>query len=120
MNRTSGTGPGGRVPASRVNTAEPGTGVRKSVGSSPPHSHPIQKRRGCKRVCLSMSEMHKKKLLVVDDDAMLLDVLEGILADLRDEWDMEFFKSGEEALDALARSPANLVLADIHLAGMGG
>jgi putative nucleotidyltransferase with HDIG domain len=67
-----------------------------------------------------MSETHKKKLLVVDDDAMLLDVLEGILADLRDEWDMEFFKSGEEALDALARSPVNLVLADIHLAGMGG
>jgi hypothetical protein len=36
----------------------------------------------------------QKKLIVVDDDAMLLDVLEGILADLRDEWDMEFFKSG--------------------------
>ncbi|WP_447983086.1 HDOD domain-containing protein [Nitrospira sp. Nam74] len=67
-----------------------------------------------------MSETHKKKLLVVDDDVMLLDVLEGILTDLRDEWDMEFFKSGEEALEALARSGVDLVLADIHLAGMGG
>lgn len=67
-----------------------------------------------------MPDAHKKKLLVVDDDAMLLDVLEGILADLRHEWDMEFFKSGEEALEALASSPVDLVLADIHLAGMGG
>ena len=65
-------------------------------------------------------ETRKKKLLVVDDDAMLLDVLEGILAGLRGEWDMEFFKSGEEALEALAQCPVDLVLADIHLVGMGG
>ncbi|HKN87833.1 MAG TPA: response regulator [Nitrospiraceae bacterium] len=63
---------------------------------------------------------HKKKLLVVDDDAMLLDVLEGILGELRNEWDMQFFTKGEEALEALTRWPVDLVLADIHLAGMGG
>lgn len=97
-----------------------GVGLGKRGGSSQPHSHPIQKRTFCKTTRIPMPETHKKKLLVVDDDAMLLDVLEGILADLRDEWDMDFIKSGEDALEALARSPVDLVLADIHLAGMGG
>jgi HD-like signal output (HDOD) protein len=67
-----------------------------------------------------MSEAQRKRLFVVDDDAMLLEVLEGILAGLRDEWDMEFFQSGEDALVALGKSPVDLILADIHLAGMGG
>lgn len=67
-----------------------------------------------------MRASHKKNLLVVDDDAMLLDVLEGILAELRDEWDMKFLKSGEEALAVFGRSPVDLILADIHFAGMGG
>jgi HD-like signal output (HDOD) protein len=62
----------------------------------------------------------RKKLLVVDDDAMLLDVLEGILAEIRGEWDMQFLNTGEEALESLARSSVDVILADIHLVGMGG
>ena len=63
------------------------------------------------------------KKLVVGDDAILLDVSEGILADLRHEWDTQFFMTGEEALSVLARSPVDLVvhdIRDIQLAGMSG
>ncbi len=61
-----------------------------------------------------------KKLLLVDDDPAVHDQVRIMLADLRSEWDIAFVASAEEALAALALSPCDVVLSDIHLVGTGG
>ncbi len=61
--------------------------------------------------------MHKDKILIVDDDESMRDMLEAIL-----KGDYEVIKaaSGEEALKKLSNSHIPLVLLDIKLPGMSG
>lgn len=61
-----------------------------------------------------------KRVLFVDDEPQVLDALKASLAPLREEWEMEFLSTAEQALASLERTPADVVLADIHLLGMGG
>ncbi len=59
-----------------------------------------------------------KKLLIVDDDPSIHDLVRAMLAD--DEWNIEGVHNGEEALAKLKGAPYDLVLTDILMPGMDG
>lgn len=61
-----------------------------------------------------------KKLLFVDDEQAVLDFLRLSLRTLAVDWRMEFVRSAETALKVLGKTAFDVVLADIHLAGMSG
>lgn len=62
----------------------------------------------------------KKRIIFVDDEDMVLQGLQRMLRPMRDEWEMEFFNSGAQALERLARSPVDVVVSDMRMPGMNG
>lgn len=62
----------------------------------------------------------KKRILFVDDEAMVLDGLRRMLRPLRDEWEMEFCESGPIALARMAVSPFDVIVSDMRMPGMNG
>lgn len=62
----------------------------------------------------------KHRILFVDDEAFVLQGLQRMLRPLRDEWDMDFVTSGAAALEHLARTPVDVVVADMRMPGMNG
>jgi CheY-like chemotaxis protein len=59
----------------------------------------------------------RARLLVVDDDPLVLDVLVGLL---EREWDVEGAASGAEALERLRRGGWDAVLCDLMMPGISG
>ena len=64
--------------------------------------------------------MIKRKILFVDDEPRILDGLRRMLRSMRQEWEMSFAQSGQEALDILDREPFGVIVADIRMPGMTG
>jgi HD-like signal output (HDOD) protein len=62
----------------------------------------------------------KKRILFVDDEAMVLQGLQRLLRPMRAEWDMEFVVDGESALRALERQPCDVIVSDMRMPGMNG
>lgn len=62
----------------------------------------------------------KKRILFVDDEPLVLAALSNRLRPQRHKWDMVFVPSGEEALEALARAPADVIVTDMRMPGMDG
>ena len=62
----------------------------------------------------------KKRILFVDDEEMVLQGLKRMLRSCRDEWEMVFVESGAKALDAMAQSPFDVVVADMRMPVMNG
>jgi HD-like signal output (HDOD) protein len=62
----------------------------------------------------------KKKILFVDDERNILEALHRMLRSMRQEWDMTFAGSGQEALDILAKKPFDLIVSDIRMPGIDG
>lgn len=60
------------------------------------------------------------RLLFVDDDPRVLDGLRRSLRPLAREYDMRFVLGGQNALDALARQEADVVISDMRMPGMSG
>lgn len=58
-----------------------------------------------------------KKILVVDDSAENLKIVESVL---KESYKLILVKSGEKALDYLEKNPVDLVLLDILMSGMDG
>ncbi|MDH3589850.1 MAG: response regulator, partial [Gammaproteobacteria bacterium] len=61
-----------------------------------------------------------KRIMFVDDEPMVLTGLRRMLRGLRDEWEMAFLPSGEEALGALAEAPCDVIVSDMRMPGMDG
>jgi putative nucleotidyltransferase with HDIG domain len=61
-----------------------------------------------------------RRVLFVDDEANVLDGLRRMLRPLRGEWDMRFAAGGAEALAAMGREPADVLVTDMRMPGMDG
>jgi len=62
----------------------------------------------------------KKRIIFVDDEEMVLQGLKRMLRSCRDEWDMVFVDSGAKALEAMAQTPFDVVVADMRMPLMNG
>src|SRR5450631_1075380 len=60
------------------------------------------------------------RILFVDDEVNVLRALSRILHTMRNEWSMEFASSGATALNELAKTPADVIVADMRMPGMDG
>ncbi len=61
-----------------------------------------------------------KRLLFVDDEAMVLDGLRRALHGMREGWEMRFVESGAAALEALEKEPYDAVVSDMRMPMMDG
>jgi HD-like signal output (HDOD) protein/ActR/RegA family two-component response regulator len=61
-----------------------------------------------------------KKVLFVDDEPNILQGLQRMLRPLRQEWDMQFAQSGEEALRILDDDEYDVVITDMRMPVMNG
>lgn len=62
----------------------------------------------------------KKRFLFVDDDANILQGLRRMLRSRRNEWEMAFAQSGEEALRLMDEQPFDAVVTDMRMPAMDG
>ena len=60
------------------------------------------------------------RVLFVDDEPNILNGLRRILRPLRNDWDMEFCASGQEALQALEDGDCDVIVSDMKMPGMDG
>ena len=61
-----------------------------------------------------------KRLLFVDDEAMVLSGLRRALHGMRQEWDMHFVEGAAEALQALDQAPYDAIVSDMRMPLMDG
>jgi HD-like signal output (HDOD) protein len=62
----------------------------------------------------------KKRILFVDDEALVLDGLQRMLRPMRGEWDMRFVDSGAKALELMDQTAFDVVISDMRMPGMNG
>lgn len=60
------------------------------------------------------------RVLFVDDERFVLEATKRAMHCMRNEWEMEFLPSGAEALESLARAPADVIVSDVRMPGMDG
>lgn len=60
------------------------------------------------------------RILFVDDDVDVLEAMRRTMRPMRHEWSMEFVSSGFEALERLAKTPADVIVTDMCMPGMDG
>ena len=62
----------------------------------------------------------KKRILFVDDERSVLAILEIVMQRCAVEWEAQFAGSGREALEMCAKTPFDVVVCDMRMAGMSG
>jgi len=62
----------------------------------------------------------KKRILFVDDEALVLDGLQRMLRPMRSEWEMRFVDSGAKALELMDQTAFDVVISDMRMPGMDG
>jgi HD-like signal output (HDOD) protein/ActR/RegA family two-component response regulator len=58
--------------------------------------------------------------MFVDDEPRILDGIQRSMYSMRSDWQMRFAGSGGEALEALTREPADVIVSDMRMPGMDG
>ena len=61
-----------------------------------------------------------KRIIFVDDETRILFGLRRTFRSMRNEWEMLFVKSGQEALDSLSNNNFDIIVSDIDMPGMNG
>ncbi len=61
-----------------------------------------------------------KRILFVDDEPFILEAMQALLSDMGAQWEMHFLGSGSEALQKMAKKPADVVVSDMLMPGMTG
>ena len=61
-----------------------------------------------------------KRVIFVDDESKVTDGLKRMLRGQRNEWDMLFVNSGQDALDAMAVQPFDVIVSDMRMPKMDG
>jgi HD-like signal output (HDOD) protein len=64
--------------------------------------------------------MMRKQILFVDNSPKILDSLRRMLSNQREEWDLFFAGSGNEALRLLSKKNIDVVVSDMRMPGMDG
>lgn len=67
-----------------------------------------------------MTSPRQLRVMFVDDESRVLQGLQRMLRPLREEWDMLFLESGEDALAEMARCPVDVVVSDMRMPRMSG
>ena len=62
----------------------------------------------------------RRRILVVDDDPMVLFVYHDTLKDLGDEYEIVTTPSGLKALDEIKDKPFDLIITDLNMPDLGG
>lgn len=75
--------------------------------------------------CLSMDDKRqgnimKLRILFVDDEPNILQGLKRMLRTMRQEWEMQFAGTGQEALEKLSKESFDVVVSDMRMPGMDG
>ena len=63
---------------------------------------------------------HRKRILFVDDEPLVLQGLQRMLRGMRNEWEMEFVDSGQKAMAAARENRFDVVVTDMRMPGMNG
>jgi HD-like signal output (HDOD) protein/CheY-like chemotaxis protein len=67
-----------------------------------------------------MRNEKKMRILFVDDEPMILEVIKFTLESMADRWEMVFVESGVEALGLMAQRPFDVVVTDMRMPDMSG
>ena len=62
----------------------------------------------------------KRNILFVDDEPNILQGLRRMLRPMREQWDMHFAASGQEALQIMSRVKMDAIVSDMRMPGMDG
>lgn len=67
-----------------------------------------------------MNARGKTRILFVDDESMVLDMLRMAVRVMKQTWEPAFASSGQEAIELLAKQPHDVVMSDLRMPGMSG
>ena len=67
-----------------------------------------------------MKTSSKTRIVFVDDDPAVLELLQFAVETMEGEWETTFVQSGEKALALMEKQPFDLVVSDMRMPGMTG
>jgi putative nucleotidyltransferase with HDIG domain len=67
-----------------------------------------------------MTTPSKMRVLFVDDEPIILELIKMTVSSMAGEWDIRYATSAEEAMELLAKDSYGLVVSDMQLPGMSG